>query len=306
MTTINSINSNIPIEVSKGGTGDTTLAAHGVLIGNGTSGISVTAVGNTGQILTGSTGADPVWASPAASSITITGDSGGALSGAAFTFTGGTTGLTFSGASTTETLTGTLVVANGGTGVATMTTAYAPVCAGTTATGALQVASTGLSTSGNVLTSNGSSALPSFQAVSAGGGLLSATLVMNSAQFKASNTPVVIVAAQGAGTFLQLVSWTCKLFYGGSNAFTGSGAGGIWIGTGAVIQIATVYGTSGATYTASAYTYGTVTGNTSITAATAAACENQALTFVGAGGYAGNAAANNTVTVNIVYKVLSI
>ena len=53
-------------------------------------------------------------------------------------------------------------IAEGGTAVSTMTTAYAPVCAGTTATGALQVASTGLSTSGFVLTSNGSSALPSF------------------------------------------------------------------------------------------------------------------------------------------------
>ena len=49
-----------------------------------------------------------------------------------------------------------------------MTTPYAPVCAGTTATGALQVASTGLSTSGYVLTSNGASALPSFKAAPSG------------------------------------------------------------------------------------------------------------------------------------------
>lgn len=66
---------------------------------------------------------------------------------------------------------GTAVVAGGGTGVATMTTAYAPVCAGTTATGALQVASTGLATSGFVLTSTGSSSLPSFQTVSASGAI---------------------------------------------------------------------------------------------------------------------------------------
>ena len=65
---------------------------------------------------------------------------------------------------------GTAVVGGGGTGVTTMTTAYAPVCAGTTATGALQVASTGLSTSGYVLTSNGAAALPSFQAASGGSG----------------------------------------------------------------------------------------------------------------------------------------
>lgn len=55
-------------------------------------------------------------------------------------------------------------VADGGTGVSTMTTAYAPVCAGTTATGSLQTASTGLSTSGFVLTSTGASSLPTWQA----------------------------------------------------------------------------------------------------------------------------------------------
>jgi len=56
---------------------------------------------------------------------------------------------------------------NGGTGVVTMTTAYAPVCAGTTATSPLQVASTGLSTVGNVLTSTGASSLPTFQPLTA-------------------------------------------------------------------------------------------------------------------------------------------
>lgn len=143
---------------------------HGVQVGNATNSLTSLAVGTTGQVLTGVTGADPVFAAPAASSITITGDSGGALGPSnAFTLTGGTTGLTLSGAGTTETLTGTLIVGNGGTGVSTMTTAYAPVCAGTTATGNLQVASTGLSTSGYVLTSNGSSALPSFQAAAASG-----------------------------------------------------------------------------------------------------------------------------------------
>lgn len=62
---------------------------------------------------------------------------------------------------------GTAVVAGGGTGIVS-TTAYAPICAGTTATGNFQQATTGFSTSGFVLTSNGSSALPSFQAVTSG------------------------------------------------------------------------------------------------------------------------------------------
>jgi hypothetical protein len=61
---------------------------------------------------------------------------------------------------------GTLPVANGGTGVAT-TTAYAVQCGGTTSTGAHQaVASVG--TTGQVLTSNGAAALPTFQTLSSG------------------------------------------------------------------------------------------------------------------------------------------
>jgi hypothetical protein len=60
-------------------------------------------------------------------------------------------------------------VKSGGTGDASFTE-FAPVCGGTSTTGALQVASTGMSTSGNVLTSNGSSALPSFKPPAGGPG----------------------------------------------------------------------------------------------------------------------------------------
>jgi hypothetical protein len=225
--------------VAGGGTGATTLTANGVLLGNGTSAISTVAVGTTGQVLTGVTGSAPTFQSPAASSITITGDSGGALTGSSFTFTGGSTGLTFAGSGTTETLGGilgvgyggtgaanitgilignggtgpvtgntvtqydvlvgaaangitsiapsatagvplisggsaanpsfgTAVVAGGGTGITT-TTAYAPIVGGTTATGPFQAATTGFSNSGYVLTSTGSSSLPTWQASAAGG-----------------------------------------------------------------------------------------------------------------------------------------
>lgn len=58
-------------------------------------------------------------------------------------------------------ISGTLGVANGGTGIATAT-AYAVLCGGTTGTGAFQsVASVG--SAGQVLTSNGAGALPTFQ-----------------------------------------------------------------------------------------------------------------------------------------------
>lgn len=62
---------------------------------------------------------------------------------------------------------GQLGVSRGGTGAASQT-AYAVLCGGTTSTGAYQsVASVG--TTGQVLTSNGAGALPTFQTPAAGG-----------------------------------------------------------------------------------------------------------------------------------------
>jgi hypothetical protein len=60
-----------------------------------------------------------------------------------------------------------LGVANGGTGLST-TTAYGLIAAGTTSTGNFQQVS-GTGTSGQVLTSNGAGALPTWQTASSGG-----------------------------------------------------------------------------------------------------------------------------------------
>ncbi len=59
----------------------------------------------------------------------------------------------------------TVGVAQGGTGVVTLT-AYAPIVGGTTGTGAVQSGTVG--TIGQVLTSNGAGALPTFQAAASG------------------------------------------------------------------------------------------------------------------------------------------
>lgn len=48
-----------PLQVASGGTGQTTLTNHGVLVGASTSAITQLAVGTTGTVLTGVTGADP-------------------------------------------------------------------------------------------------------------------------------------------------------------------------------------------------------------------------------------------------------
>jgi hypothetical protein len=56
------INMTVPITVSNGGTGRTTLTTHGVLVGAGTSAITQLAAGSAGQVLqSGGAGADPAY-----------------------------------------------------------------------------------------------------------------------------------------------------------------------------------------------------------------------------------------------------
>lgn len=96
--------------------------------------------------------------------ITIGADSG-YVTGTTVSMSGGTSGLTTSAVSSSQIIIqGTLNVSHGGTG-ADYFTSYAPICAGTTSSGVLQAASTGIGSSGYVLMSNGASTLPSFQAV---------------------------------------------------------------------------------------------------------------------------------------------
>lgn len=60
------------VSVAKGGTGQSSLTSHAILLGNGTSGITQLSVGSTGTVLSGSTGADPSFtATPTLTSITF-------------------------------------------------------------------------------------------------------------------------------------------------------------------------------------------------------------------------------------------
>lgn len=68
----------------------------------------------------------------------------------------------YDAAGTFTALANPLTVANGGTGVASLT-AYAVLCGGTTSTNPVQSIA-GVGTAGQVLTSNGAGALPTFQA----------------------------------------------------------------------------------------------------------------------------------------------
>jgi len=126
MTTNNALNITSSGIVNYNGTGSfsaITVTQYNTLVGGTSNSISNIATGNSGQVLTSNgNAANPSYQTLPSSSISITGNTGGALTGTSFTFTGGTTGLTFSGSGTTETLTGTLAAANGGTGVANSST----------------------------------------------------------------------------------------------------------------------------------------------------------------------------------------
>lgn len=129
--------------VANGGTGATTHTANNVLLGNGTAAFQAVAPGSSGNVLTSN---GTTWAS-------TTPASGGTVTSVAFS--GGTTGLSASGgpitSSGTLTLSGTLGVANGGTGATSLTANYAMLGNGTSAP---QMIAPGAN--GNVLMSTGS------------------------------------------------------------------------------------------------------------------------------------------------------
>lgn len=106
-----------------------------------------------------------------------------------------------------------LTVPGGGTGIGTAT-AYAPICGGTTGTGAFQSAATNIANTGYVLTSNGNAALPSFQALSGLGAILTITGNSGGAEspsagnFNIVGTGSITVAGSAATETVQLTGLT--------------------------------------------------------------------------------------------------
>jgi len=142
--------------VARGGTGAATLTANGVLYGNGTSAIGATAVGTTGQVLIGNTGAAPSWSNLSSNAVT--------------SITFGSTGLTPSSASNGAiTVAGTLVAASGGTGQSTYTVGDLLYASGTTTLSKLADVATGsVLVSGGIGVAPAYSATPTLTSVTAG------------------------------------------------------------------------------------------------------------------------------------------
>jgi hypothetical protein len=132
------------LPVPAGGTGVTSATANGIVYGNGTSALQITAAGTTGQVFLGNTGSAPSWGSVPAGSIT-----------------------------------GTVPIANGGTGQTTAAAAFNALSPITT-TGDLIVGNgsnsatrLGIGSTGQVLTVSGGTTVWSTPA--SGGGTITRT-----------------------------------------------------------------------------------------------------------------------------------
>jgi len=103
---------------------------------------------------------------------------------------------------------GTLPVARGGTGDATLT-AWAPLAGGTTAGNPVQQCTTNMSTAGTVLTSTGASSLPTWQTPSGSttaNALASATTTVNVSSAAAPTANQVLTATSGTAATWQTPS----------------------------------------------------------------------------------------------------
>jgi hypothetical protein len=221
---------------ASGGTGLTTITDHSVMVGSGTGAVTPLTVGSNGQVLVGSTGADPVFATITSSgTIGITLGAGTLALDAVLTSPGAigsvapnTGAFTTLSASSTFSLTGdTVDVAEGGTGAASLTDHGVLVGSGTSAVTALSVG-----TDGQLLVGS-SAADPVFATASStlssitntlGAGTFAQDISENWLRVATVNiatgdvltmatTPIELVAAPGAGKFVEFLSAQIILNY---------------------------------------------------------------------------------------------
>ncbi len=254
------------IQVPQGGTGVTSLTPYAVMTGgiSPTSPVQqVSGLGVVGDVLTSNGPSTlPTWqnASVVIGGVqSITGDSGGPLTGSNINFTGGTTGLLFSGSGTTETLTGTLAVGHGGTGASTFTAHGVLIGEGTS-----PVVATSAGTNGQVLLGS-TGADPAFITPTAGSGL---TLTSNATTLNyALTVPVTVslggtgltsltpysVLTGGTGSSLQQVSGVGTT----GQVLTSNGAGNLptWENTSLTGAIQTITGNTGGPLSGSNITF---------------------------------------------------
>lgn len=253
---------------------------------------------------------DGTWATPAGAvssvsgttnRITVSPTTGATVVDIAATYVGQTS-ITTLGTIATGTWNGTAIGPTfGGTGQTTYATGDILYASGSNT---LSKLAAGAATT--ILTMSGG--VPTWSAA-AGGGFIMANTVLTSAQVKALRaTPITVVAAPGAGKFINVVSIAYKLTYGGTSAFTAA------VGQTIAVAYTNVSGTtistsgfSNSSITATSNQIGyCVTTNSLGIAATSR--ENQPLVAFNATTteITGNAANDNTITVSVTYQILTL
>lgn len=269
MSTTNSINLNsngvVTYNNTTGVFTGSSLTQHDVLVAGSANNLVSVTPSTAGLVLTSNgVSSDPSFQSVSAAGgiTTIDGDSGSMTPTAGVvTISGGTTGLTTTASSSTMDLTGTLIVANGGSGALTLTgvltgngtspfTASAVTQHDVLVGGATNaIVSVSPSTSGFVLTSNGVSADPSFQALPAS----TQAQYINVTGTTQSMVVDTFYIANNAGLVTFTPPATCAV--GTVFAVQGSGAGGWTIDLTAHSQTFNFGSTPGTTSVASSNRY---------------------------------------------------
>jgi hypothetical protein len=320
-----------PVSVANGGTGATSFTSNGVLYGNGTSAVQVTAAGAANTVLLGnggipSFGSVPNAATTGTSSNTpntlVLRDGAGSFSAQVITHAAGTAAtpsVTFTGSTATglsAAVADTLVVSTAGTsrmsinpsGNITMNAPSAGVTLAITGDAATaQTITAGANNSGLSISGNGTANAATITAGSgSGGGLL---LTGGSG----SGIPLQVTAAAGTGnaatftgngnaTAVSITAGTGRsaLSITGSTtnpavSITGGGGGGVSITGAAGVSAVQLAVTASATGSNNAVQ---VTGNNNSTAMTITPGTNQIGLNIGSSGTATGLQVNRTITTN--------
>ncbi len=204
------------LSVPLGGTGDTTLTAHAVLVGEGTSPVAQVGPGSTGQVLMGVTGADPIFSTAAYPSTTTVNQL--LYSSSANTVTGLATAnnaiLVTNGSGVPSFSASGLTVPQGGTGNTTLTAHAVLVGEGTSA-----VAQVGPGTANQVLMSGGAGADPAYSTATYPPTTTANQLLYSSATntiggLTSANTAILITNGSGVPSFSTA---PLGFAYGGTN-----------------------------------------------------------------------------------------
>lgn len=177
--------------------------------------------------------------------------------------------------------------------------------------GAINDLADGIGANGHVLTSNGAGAEPTWQPSGGGAGLLTQSFTLTSVQVKnLVATPILLIAAPPAGSFIQVIQTSAKLNYGGTSPFIAGGAPTktlqLYYSSSFTPWIVTdmLQGIGASTDYIQAYTLfpGVPPANDAVD------IEARAVYVRNSSGveYSGNAANDNTVTGEILYRIVTL